>query len=176
MSSPFIQIEEYLVSRFADLQSEIDTLKARVNVLTDLGPAVQPFVTVTTAVPLVVAEAKPRKARAKPPVATVPAVLLSDDEVQVAASAPGPTVVNSVKELAVALIPPSIAPAPITRIVTGGELIAAVQLFRATHGIEAARAMWARIAPGKNKISEVTDAERPSILDAVNAESAHAAK
>ena len=166
MSSPFLQIEEYLIRRFADLQTEVDTLKSQVKVLAALGPLVQPDVTVTNAVPPVEAlpatEPKTRKSRAKPPVTTVPAALLSDDEAQVAASAPEPA-------------PAPVVPAAITRIVTTGELIAAVQLYRGHRGIESARAMWARVAPGKNKISDVTDAERPTILDLVNAELAHAA-
>lgn len=167
MSSPFLQIEEYLVSRFASLQCEIDDLNNKVAALAatrvwiDPTPTTElPKIAVTvTDIPAPV-ESKPRKSRAKAPVATVPVALLSDDEVQVAASAPEPVA----------------APTPVTRIVTSGELIAAVQLFRATHGIEAARAMWARVAPTKSKISEVTDAERPAVLDAVNAEAAHAAK
>ena len=163
------RLEDYTTDRIASLQGEIDELKAHVAALAatrvwiDTTAATElPKIAVTVTDIPAPADPKPRKSRAKAPapVEAVPVALLSDDEVQVAASAPEPVATH----------------APVTRIVTSGELIAAVQIFRATHGIESARAMWARVAPNKNKISEVTDAERPAILDAVNAEAAHAAK
>lgn len=184
MPSPFLQIEDYITGRFATLTGQIEDLTRRLAAVESLPAQTAHIVPV---VPLPAHEttpaaptATPRRTRGpnKPKAAPTCAgqdVTTSAPQAPVQEQEPTPTPEQDAAAVAAAQasILDACKPAPatteVTKIVTLGDLIAAVQAYRAKHGIEAARALWAKIAPNHAKISGVPEAERASILAAVEA-------